>query len=297
MATLPDYLRMIRFSHTIFAMPFALLATFLAADGGQGGFCGWGRLGLIVLCMVFARSAAMTFNRITDTRIDAGNPRTAGREIPRGVISLRQAWGFWIICVAGFLASTAGFRLVYENPWPLYFAVPVLTFICLYSYTKRFTWACHFWLGAALMLSPVCAWVAVSPPAGPLISLQGIYLGMAVLLWTTGFDIIYACQDVDVDRRDGLFSAPARLGVEASLWLSRVCHSVCITFLLMLGREAKLGWYYFTAVLLVVVLLVIEHWLVRGGRMQHVGLAFATINGIISILLAAAGIADVSLVQ
>lgn len=286
---------MIKFSHTVFAMPFAVLATFLAADGGKGGFCGWGKLGLIVFCMVCARCVAMTFNRLADVKIDTANPRTAGREIVTGAISSKQAWLFLLVCAAGFVLSTACFRFTCGNPWPLYLSVPVLGFICLYSYTKRFTRLCHFWLGASLMLSPVSAWVAVCPPDGPVLSATTLILGGAVLFWTAGFDIIYACQDIEVDRRDGLYSLPSHLGAPTALWISRTCHSLAVMLLLLLSFEAGLGNVYFGAVVIVAALLVFEHLIVCGGRMKHITMAFATINGVISILLALAAILDLML--
>ena len=292
---------MIKFSHTLFALPFAVMAAFLAAHGGRGGFCGWDKLLLILLCMVFARSVAMTFNRIIDANLDARNPRTQNREIPTGLISKKQAWIFLITCAAGFIATTALFYkplgpvFGFGNPWPLLLAVPILIFICLYSTTKRFTCTCHLWLGASLMLSPLGAWIAISPPQGPVISLPPILLGLAVLLWTAGFDIIYACQDLDVDRRDGLYSMPARLGVNLSLWISRTFHSLAITCLLFLGTQTKLANLYFFTLLAVALLLIIEHLLVRRGNMTHITLAFATINGLVSILLATAAIIDILL--
>lgn len=298
-AALTHILRMIKFSHTVFALPFAVMASFLAANGGRGGFCGWEKLLLILLCMVFARSVAMTFNRIVDANLDARNPRTQNREIPAGVISRKQAWFFLLCCVAGFITTTAlfykplGSYFGFENPWPLILAVPVLVFICLYSVTKRFTWACHLWLGASLMLSPVGAWIAVCPPEGPVISLPAILLGVAVLLWTAGFDIIYACQDIEVDRRDGLYSMPARLGVNLSLWISRTFHSLAVSCLLTLGLWTDLSHLYFFTVLAVALLLIVEHFVVRQGNMAHITLAFATINGFVSILLATATIVDV----
>lgn len=294
-------LEMIRFSHSIFALPFALLATFLAGRGGQPGFCGWGKLALIVWCMVWARSAAMTFNRIVDARLDVRNPRTAGRAIPAGMITLRQAWLCWGICAALFIAGAYAFwRPIlgvggYGNVVPIVLVVPVLAFICLYSYTKRFTWMAHFWLGASLMLAPVSAWMAVSPPAGPVVSVEVLVLGVAVLFWTAGFDIIYACQDIEVDRRDGLYSVPARLGVNNAMWISRTCHLITIGAFFLLGHLTDLGYIYFNVLGVVAVLILAEHLLVAGGRMQHVKIAFATINGLISILLCTAAIADIML--
>jgi 4-hydroxybenzoate polyprenyltransferase len=292
-------LRMIRFSHTVFALPFAVLAAFLAGNDGIGGFCGWEKLILVVLCMVFARSAAMTFNRIADAQFDRRNPRTADRAIPAGQITKTNAWLFFAACAVLFIATTALFYFPiagafgFENPWPLIFSIPVLIFICSYSYTKRFTWASHFWLGASLLLAPVGAWAAVSPPVGPVTSLPVWLLGGAVLLWTAGFDIIYACQDIEVDRREGLYSIPAKLGGPQALWISRTCHSIAITLLLLVAVYAQLGKVYLTAVIITALLLAVEHYLVRQARMTRIKLAFATINGTISILLTAAAITDI----
>jgi len=298
-------LRMIKFSHSVFALPFALMAFFLAGNSGTGGFPGWGKLFLIIWCMVWARSAAMTFNRIADVFIDSRNPRTASRALPGGLLTIKQACRFLFICSFLFvggtylfwrpigLGSQTGPWFGYGNFWPLALSLPVLFFICLYSFTKRFTWLSHFWLGASLMLAPVATWIAVSAPDGPFISDKVIILGLAVLLWTAGFDIIYACQDIQVDRRDGLYSLPALLGIPTALWISRTCHSLAITLLLLLALRASLGRIYLTAVIVAAVLLLIEHLLVRNGKMTHIKIAFGTLNGLVSLLLAAATICDI----
>ncbi len=286
-------LRMIKFSHTVFTLPFAIFAAFLAGNGGTGGFCGWGRLGLIILCMVFARSAAMTFNRIADAKIDRRNPRTANRALPAGHLKSSYAWTFFIVCLILFIASSSLFYLFYRNPWPMMFSVPVLAFICSYSYTKRFTWACHFWLGVSLLMAPVGAWVAIAPPTGPLFDATAFTLGGAVLLWTAGFDIIYAFQDLEVDKRDGLHSIPAALGVSTALWISRLSHSLAITLFLLLGLQAGFGLIYLSAATFTAVMLFIEHLLVRNGSVKFIKIAFGLINGLISIILAAAGIAEI----
>ncbi len=298
-AKIKALLQMIRFSHSVFALPFALLATFLAGRNGEPGFCGWEKLFLIVWCMVWARSAAMTFNRIVDAKLDTKNPRTAERAIPAGKISMRQAWLFWGACASLFILGAYVFwRPIlgiggFGNVMPIMLVIPVLAFICVYSYTKRFTWMAHFWLGASLMLAPVSAWIAVSPPAGPVISVEVVVLGAAVLLWTAGFDIIYACQDIEVDRRDGLYSVPSRLGVNRALWLSRICHTLTVAAFIALGSFADMGTIYYAALGAVVVLICIEHILVAGGKMAHIKIAFATLNGIISILLCTASILDI----
>jgi len=291
---------MIKFSHTVFAMPFAVLAAFLAGNGGVGGFCGWGKLFLIMWCMVLARSAAMTFNRIADAAIDARNPRTADRAIPAGRLSKKNAVIFLYACAFLFASGTylfwkpLGPWFGYGNYWPTLMAFPVLLFICLYSFTKRFTWWSHFWLGASLMLAPVGAWAAICPPDGPVVSLQGLLLGAAVLFWTAGFDIIYSCQDTEIDKRDGLFSMPANLGLPLAMWISRTSHSLAVTLLLLLALVADLGIIYVGAVVITAILLIAEHALVRYGKMTYIKTAFATINGIISILLAIAAVCDIS---
>ena len=282
-------LRMIRFSHTVFALPFALMAAFLAGAGGVPGFCGWGKLFLIVWCMVWARSVAMTVNRIVDAAIDACNPRTADRELPKGQISRKQALGFLYVSALLFGMGTYLFYHGFDNYWPAIFAIPVLLFICFYSVTKRFTWLSHFWLGASLMLAPMASWIAISPPAGPAITWTPIVLGLAVLFWVAGFDIIYACQDIKVDRKEGLYSIPARLGKQASLWLSRLCHSLTITFLLLLNFYVSLGVIYMVAVVITAVLLIFEHFLVVKGKVK---LAF-DLNGVVGIMIAAATIYDI----
>ncbi|MBN2376796.1 MAG: UbiA family prenyltransferase [Sedimentisphaerales bacterium] len=288
-------LEMIKFSHTVFALPFAIIAAFLAANAGRGGFCGFQKLLLIVLCMVFARSVAMTFNRIADAHFDARNPRTLDRAIPTGKVSPRHAWLFLLTCATAFIAVTflfwqpLGPWFGFGNYWPFIFALPVLIFVCLYSFTKRFTWLSHFWLGAALMAAPLGTWIAISPPHGPAVTTVPIVLGSAVLVWVAGFDIIYACQDFEIDLRDGLFSLPAIIGKSPSLWVSRLCHSLTITFLLILAQLAHLGKIYLAAVLATALLLIIEHLLVQRN---HVKAAF-DLNGIVSILLAAAVIVDV----
>src|SRR5438874_9701757 len=206
-------LEMIRFSHTLFALPFALLSAALAWK--EKNEFSWIELGGIVACMVFARSAAMAFNRLVDRGIDAANPRTARRHLPAGQLSMANVRLFALICCVGFVASTFIF-LLRDNAWPALLSVPVLGFILIYSYTKRFTALSHFWLGASLMLAPVAAWIAI---CGLKDLLTPFVLGSAVLFWVAGFDILYACQDVDFDKRSRLFSIPSRWGVHRSLWI------------------------------------------------------------------------------
>jgi 4-hydroxybenzoate polyprenyltransferase len=274
-------LEMIRFSHTVFALPFALLSALLAWQ--KPGSFRWLDLVGILVCMVFARSAAMAFNRLADRHLDAANPRTAGRHLPAGTLSVATVVAFTAVCACGFVAST--FLFLWReppNPWPLYLSVPVLAFLCAYSYTKRFTALCHFWLGASLFLAPVASWIAIR---GIEDLLTPVVLGLAVLFWVAGFDTLYACQDVDFDRRAKLASIPARLGVPVSLRLALACHVVMLALLVALYWAAAphLGWIYLGGIAGVALLLAYEHWLVRPDDLTRVNQAFFQVNGIISL--------------
>jgi 4-hydroxybenzoate polyprenyltransferase len=270
-------LGMIRFSHTVFALPFALSSAALAWKSKHA--FAWLDLFGILLCMVFARSTAMAVNRLADRFIDAENPRTAGRHLPSGQLSVATVAFFTLLCAAGFFASTL---LFLPNSWPLYLSVPVLTFVCAYSYTKRFTSLAHFWLGASLLLAPVGAWIAIRGFEGIEIA---FVLGLAVLFWVAGFDIFYACQDVDFDRKAGLFSVPARIGVPASLKVALACHMIMLALLVLLWWIAGdlLGWVYLAGIVAVAALLIYEHWLVRPDDLSRVNQAFFQVNGVISI--------------
>jgi 4-hydroxybenzoate polyprenyltransferase len=282
---LADLLGMIRFSHTLFALPFALLGAALAArghDGWHGRMRDW--VG-ILLCMVFARSAAMAFNRLVDRKIDAQNPRTAMRHLPAGLLSVPAVAAFWAVCVAGFVASTL---LFLPNRWPLILAVSVLAWLCGYSYAKRFTSLAHAWLGSALALAPVAAWIALRGD----IAWPPVLLGLGVLFWVSGFDVIYACQDVDFDRSAGLYSLPGRVGVKNALRLAAASHAVMVGCLVGLGLAMPLGWVYFLGVGLIAALLVYEHALVRPDDLSRVNVAFFHVNIIISLGLLAFGVLD-----
>jgi 4-hydroxybenzoate polyprenyltransferase len=271
-------LEMIRFSHTLFALPFALMSALLAWQ--ETPFRVLDLLG-ILLCMAFARSSAMAFNRLVDRKFDANNPRTSQRHLPTGQLSVPAVWIFAVGCALAFIASTVLF-LSADNPWPLYLALPVLLFICAYSYTKRFTMLCHVWLGASLFLAPLAAWIAIrglADLATPTV------LGLAVLCWVTGFDILYACQDVEFDRRAKLASVPARLGVEASLRIALACHALMVVYLVLLYWTAspQLGVVYLVGVVAITGLLAYEHWLVRPNDLSGVNQAFFQVNGMISV--------------
>lgn len=272
-------LELIRFSHTVFALPFALLAAVLA---WQDEPFRWQDLVGILLCMVFARSAAMAFNRLADRRLDAANPRTAGRHLPAGLLSAGTVWAFLVVCCLGFVASTLLF--LYRdppNPWPSYLCGPMLLFVLGYSLAKRFTSLAHLWLGAALMLAPVAAWIAVK---GPVDMAVPVVLGAAVMGWVAGFDVLYACQDAAFDRAAGLHSLPARLGVPAALRVAAGCHAVMFALLVALSfASPHLGAVYLAGLGLIGMLLVYEHSLVRADDLSRVNRAFFHVNGVISV--------------
>jgi 4-hydroxybenzoate polyprenyltransferase len=284
--------RDIKLSHSVFALPFALLSAVLAAGHTTGRLLAWPTLGLVVLCMVLARTVAMTVNRWADAKLDALNPRTAGRAIPSG--RLRPGFVLAVAggCVAGFIAATAGFWLLNDNPWPLVLSPFVLAWLAGYSYTKRFTSLCHLYLGSALAMSPLAAAIAVAPAylARP----EPYLLAAMVMCWVAGFDIIYALQDVAVDREHSLFSMPARLGVEPALWVSRLLHVTSVASLVMLWRWSPLlGAGFAVGLVAVAALLAVEHAIVWRSKTRHINMAFFTLNGVISLLLGGLGIADV----
>lgn len=279
--SLRSYLELIRFSHTLFALPFALTSAALAWSLEQR-FRPIQLVG-ILLCMVFARSAAMGFNRLVDRDLDARNPRTSGRHLPAGLLSVSAVWTFTLLSGLAFILSTLLF-LTYENWWPLLLSGPVLLFICAYSLTKRFTALCHFWLGVSLFLAPVAAWIAIRGMPGYPECLTPLLLGGAVLFWVAGFDILYACQDVEFDRESRLRSVPATIGVVNSLRLALVCHLAMLGLLLALAfTSSQLGWIYLTGVIAVAILLVYEHSLVRADDLSRVNQAFFQVNAVISL--------------
>lgn len=287
-------LEMIRFSHTVFALPFALMAAALAwgtpTAGGQRIAFRVGDLVGVLLCMVLARSAAMAFNRLVDRKLDSQNPRTQMRHLPAGILSVRSVAVFFVLTSAGFVVATL---LFLPNWLPLVLALPVLLFLCGYSYAKRFTSAAHFWLGAALMLAPVSAWIAlrgIEVLADPRDLLAPLDLGMAVLLWVSGFDIIYACQDAEFDRQSQLHSVPARWGVPRALRIAAACHLAMVLFLAALplidwvgGPPVALGWPYGMGVGAVAMLLIYEHAIVRPTDLTRINTAFFQVNAIVSL--------------
>lgn len=282
-----NFLSLVKFSHTIFALPFALLGFFLATLATQAW--SWRQLLLVVLCMVFARSAAMAFNRWQDRDIDGKNPRTAVREIPAGTISSRAALTFVLLNCGLFIATTA-----WLNPLCFLLSPVALLVILGYSYTKRFTWLCHFVLGLGLALAPVGAYVALTAS----FALLPVLYGVVVLLWVAGFDIIYALQDESFDREEKLFSIPVRLGAVRALRLGRLLHLACAAVLVtalvkQAGQYPEFGGLSLLAGLVFVSCLIYQHSLVSAHDLRRVNLAFFTTNGVASLIFGLLTIVDI----
>jgi len=270
--TVATWARMVKLSHSVFALPFALSGAALAAS--RYGITG--RQGvLVIVAMICARNAAMGFNRLADHAIDGENPRTAGRELPAGRLSRRVVWAFTIGLAAVFVA--ASFAL---NPLCGLLSPVALAVVFGYSYTKRFTWASHLVLGLALAMAPVGGWLAI---AGRFDTLAWL-LAAAVVLWVAGFDTIYACQDFEFDRRERLFSIPARFGVARALVAARVFHALALAAMAAVGVAAGLHPVYFAGLAVVAAVLVWEHRLVSAADLSKVGVAFLNANGLISVL-------------
>ena len=298
-ATLRSYLELVRFSHTIFALPFALMAVILAFQAQTPAATSpaeWWRRGLgVLLCMVTARTAAMAFNRLVDRSFDAANPRTATRHLPRGDLAVGEVFGLVALSCGAFIAATV---LFLPNWLPLVLSVPVLAWLLGYSYAKRFTMLAHVWLGAALGMAPVAAWIAIRGEAllaNPADGLPSLILGLAVTTWVAGFDIIYACQDAGFDESQGLHSIPARLGVPRALTLAAGLHVVTLAILAALPLVVpQLGAVYWGTLVAIAALLVWEHSLVRPDDLSRVNQAFFTANAAIGVLLLVAIAIDCS---
>jgi len=278
-------LDMIRFEHSVFALPFALTGAALAWRHGSVTGPIWPKLLWIVAAMVGARSAAMAFNRLVDAAIDARNPRTKMRHIPAGILSKSFAWGFFFVSTALFLFASAML-----NPLCLRLAPLALVVVLVYSWTKRFTSLSHLVLGFALGIAPSAAWIAMTGSFDP----RMLWLTAAVTFWTAGFDIIYSCQDTDFDLREGLHSIPARLGIRGALHVSRFLHIVMIGCLAALVLSFPAGPFAWTGVALTAALLVWEHRLVRHDDLSRVDAAFFTANGWIGVLFFLCWVVDLS---
>ena len=265
------YLSFVRFSHSVFALPFALTGALLASRQHP---VTWRHVFWIIVCMVTARSAAMGFNRLVYAKFDASNPRTSSRELPAGRMTVAEATIFVVVMSGAFLAAAA------QLSWLCLVLSPVaLVIIFWYSLAKRYTWATQFFLGVAMAIAPVGGWLAAGGAAG----WEPWLLGLAIGLWVAGFDILYACQDLDVDRRQRLKSIPVRFGVATSLWISRAMHVGTVACLALLGMLTGLGPVYFLGVAAVAALLLYEQSLVSETDLSKVKLAF-DLNGYVGIL-------------
>ncbi|MCE2395437.1 putative 4-hydroxybenzoate polyprenyltransferase [Candidatus Poribacteria bacterium] len=272
-------LDMIKFEHTVFMLPFAIMSAFIASDGLPA----LDKFAWILVAMVGARSCAMAFNRLADAEIDKANPRTSMRAIPAGLIAKGAVWAFTLVSAA--LLMFAAYNL---NPLAFALSPVALVVIMGYSYTKRFTSFSHLWLGISLSIAPIGAWIAIKGQ----FDWTPTLLGLAVLLWAAGFDIIYACQDFDFDRKHRLYSIPAKFGIRPALWISSVLHVVMITVLLGVTLLTNLGVVYLVGVGIVIVILVYEHAIVKPHDLSRVNLAFFTLNGMVSLVLMALSVVD-----
>ncbi len=291
----------IKIAHSVFALPFALLAAFMATTTNDPEKMGtvpilWGRFGgqlvLIVLAMVFARTVAMLANRLLDRDLDARNPRTAGRAIPAGSLSAGRVGGVLLICAALFMGVCVAFGLLYDNWWPGILGLPVLGWISGYALLKRFTALCHLYLGSSLALSPLAAAIAIQPDAVTSQPALWLLAGM-VLCWVAGFDVIYALQDLDIDRREGLHSIPAALGAKGALWVSRGLHLIATACLVAVWLvDPRFDVLFAIGTGIVIALLTYEHATVSRWGTTRIALAFFTLNGVISCVLGGLGIVD-----
>lgn len=281
----------IKLSHSVFALPFAVLGGVLARPTDERWSISWQKLALVVACMVLARTWAMLVNRIADAGIDAQNPRTVRRAVASGRLHPARARLFAGACALLFVAVCAAFWFLYANPWPIALCLPVLAWLALYSFAKRFTAACHLLLGTALAISPIAACLAVNPP----FALQPVILCIAgfVALWVAGFDVLYALQDEAFDRAKGLFSIPAKLGARRAAWVSRAMHAGAAACLFLAWRsEPRFGPLFAAAVAIAAILLVVEHIVLIRRGLAGLPMAFFTVNGCVSVLVGGLGAID-----
>jgi len=278
--TLTRYITLVKFEHTIFALPFAYVGAFLAVDGVPSAH----DLIWITVAMIGARSLAMGLNRLIDAGIDARNPRTATRELPSGQLSEPQVAIFCLVSLGIFLLAVWQLDPIVRWLWP----IPVAGFV-IYPYLKRFTWLSHLWLGAVDGLAPVGAWVAITGQ----LPLEAWLLGAAVACWVAGFDCFYALLDLDFDRREGLKSVATAFGVHGAIWAARILHIATVAFLLWAGELLDVGVFYWLGVAAVAVLLSYEHALVRPLNLRRLDAAFFFVNGIISLTFFAFVLVDV----
>lgn len=269
---------MIKFEHTVFALPFAYLGAFVASKG----FPTWWNLLWITLAMAGARTAAMSLNRLIDRKIDARNPRTSNRHLPKGLISVAEVW-VYILLSFGLLLVAAWQLNPLDAPIPLTVKLmPIAVFfLTFYSYTKRFTWLCHIVLGISIGLAPVGSWVGITGFVG----FPAVILGLAVAAWIAGFDVIYACQDIEFDRREKLHSIPARFGLRAALLFAKGLHLITVLLLVWLGVSVEMGLFYWLGIIISTVILVYEHSIISPADLSRLDVAFFNMNGILSVVL------------
>jgi 4-hydroxybenzoate polyprenyltransferase len=278
------FLEMIKFEHTIFALPFAYVGALLASLMQMNSLPTVAKTIWITLAMVGARTAAMALNRLIDKTIDLKNPRTSMRALPAKLISQRSVLVFIVLSLALLLVAAAQL-----HPICLYLSPVALFFLITYSYTKRFTWLCHYFLGITIALAPLGGWVALSGDA----PWQAYLLFIAVALWIAGFDIFYACQDAEFDRKEGLFSIPSRFGMQTSFWIARITHILSFTCLLLLYFFSPLSWIYLIGLLIAAVLLVYEHSIISPNDLSRLNQAFFMMNGMLSITVFVCTLLDV----
>ncbi|TMV51287.1 4-hydroxybenzoate octaprenyltransferase [Paenibacillus mesophilus] len=270
------FLEMIKFEHTIFALPFAFMGAVLGSVVQFDALPSWAQIGWIILAMVGARSAAMGLNRLIDKAIDKKNPRTANRAIPAGLLSSLEVLLFIVISFALLFWAAA-------NLSPLAMKLlPIAVFMTvIYSYTKRFTWACHLILGLTIALAPLGGWVAVTGS----IDWTAVVLYLSVAFWTAGFDVIYACQDADYDRKEGLHSIPSRFGIARALLLARLFHVFTAVGLMCLFLMTNLSWWYLAGLVVSYVIMFYEHYIVSPNDLSKLNTAFFTMNGVLSVVV------------
>ncbi|MCE7975182.1 MAG: 4-hydroxybenzoate octaprenyltransferase [Leptolyngbya sp. PLA1] len=291
----------IKLAHSVFALPFAILGAFLVGPGPRGDRAAWlafaGKVALVVVCMIGARTWAMVFNRLADREIDARNERTAGRVIAAGNVSPLMGWLAALAAAGVFVLGAWGFWWFFRNPWPSYLAAPVLAWLAFYSLTKRFTAMCHVVLGLSLAASPVAAAIAVRPEA--VFSTPAVWwIAGFVVLWVGGFDVVYALQDEEFDRANSLRSIPVAMGTKGAVWMARAWHAVAVLALLAAWTShAELGWVFAAGAGLAVCLLVVEHVVLaqscrRNPSKPRLHAIFFTLNGVVALIVGGAGTVD-----
>jgi len=282
------FLEMIKVEHTLFALPFAFVGALLGSVTLNDTLPDWGEVGWIILAMVGARSAAMGLNRLIDAAIDARNPRTEKRAIPAGLLKAGEVIAF--VAVSLVLLAAAAVRL---NELAVRLLPVAVFMLVIYSYTKRFTWLCHVVLGMTIALAPLGGWVAVTGR----IDATAMLLYAAVAFWTAGFDVIYACQDFEFDRKERLHSIPARFGIDGALWIARAFHVVTAAGFLILFWETELSWAYLAGAIIALGILLYQHLIVKPGDLTRVNTAFFTMNGTLSVVLFAFTLFDLAVVR